>query len=130
MAVSSAKKHFLNLNPSEIYSTDEIVIGVWTDGKPFYQKTITGKIPSGAGSNKVLVSNFTNKTLRNVKGALIQKSGNYPVPIQFTASENNMAIVWQDGSSIKIMIADNDGLTSVNVGADYTIALQYTKTTD
>ena len=37
---------FNTLGTKDYYSEDEKVIGVWTDGKPVYQKTFLGNLPS------------------------------------------------------------------------------------
>lgn len=35
---------------SALYSTDEKIVGCWTDGKPIYQKTFTTTMPTGTGT--------------------------------------------------------------------------------
>lgn len=50
----------------EVYSTDEIRIGTWIDGKPLYRKVFTGTAPSTSSEAQVATFNFSVSTL--VKG--------------------------------------------------------------
>jgi hypothetical protein len=51
---SSGNQSGQNNNSLQQYSTDEIVIGTWTDGKPIYRKVLTGTTLSN-GSNSAYI---------------------------------------------------------------------------
>lgn len=100
---------------ANIYDTTERMVGRWVDGKPLYQKSFSGKTPSSAtiiytgaeGDNIVNMSGF-------VDGAAINyyDTGNWYVR------------TWRSTSNQLYM--QSAGFTN----KDYTVNVQYTKSTD
>ena len=97
--------------PAHHYSTEEQVIGTWTDGKPLYEKTFEFSTSISVGSSWV----NTGLTLMNVK-YLIHCSGGRGLAVY-----NVMADM--DGNNIELCIP------GWSASIKY-FTLQYTKTTD
>lgn len=106
------------VNGMNTYSTDEIRIGTWIDGKPVYRKVFTGNIASS------IEHGLTNVSFVNSYGYMMSGSGAFvPLPSLRIAYPNynigyyvtNQYIVFEKGS-------DASGTA--------TITLEYTKTTD
>ena len=107
-----------------IYSLEEREIGVWTDGKPLYQKTINcGALPDNTSNS--IAHNITNldtivKSFGHAKSSINQ------TPIPFT---NNTTV----GSQVALIVdSENVILRTNDYRSNYTgyVTLQYTKTTD
>ena len=114
-----------------IYSTDEREIGVWTDNKPLYEKTII--VNSITHTGEIDVSSLNIDTVVKMNGI-----ANYPnnqwVNFPFYHNDNYYVRVYYiiDGDG---EISDNSIYFEVGSGAQglYTngfLTLQYTKTTD
>ena len=112
-----------------IYSTEEREVGVWTDNKPLYQKTI---IKSGTISQRETISlgiaNVENIFL--VSDASNVNNGRTPLPL-VTGTDNNN----NTGGFFDIQQSDTSFLFRIGSGmAGYVenaiITVRYTKTTD
>ena len=111
---------------AEYYSTDEKVIGRWTDGKPLYQKVISGNLPSSAGSTGYPHSISNVDEFICVKGIVFwsgHESTEMPVinansktPVIFIPSINNSTV---------LITVDSDRSSTA-----FAVIIQYTKTTD
>lgn len=118
-----------NLTNATTYSTDEIRIGTWTDGKPIYRKVFTGTLGNNSTVNIDISSlNCSKCFLKN--GFLLSDGGPiYPIPygydidgVIFTSLEINL--------SQNKCILKNGSTTSSYSRGTYYIILNYTKTTD
>lgn len=118
-----------NTNASNNYSTDEQIIGTWTDGKPLYQKTIsyTGTINAGAEATlDSTVSNIDNVVL--IKGTSYRSGGNYTYYCNISEAHSSTQMVnvyyekFQNIFHIHCVAQYNN--------TTYQITFQYTKTTD
>ena len=101
-----------------VYSTEEREVGVWTDGKPLYQKTFVGTI----GSRTYFIPNTTNiETLVAVSGYSTSEGWDYNLP-------------YDDGTDRISIARDTDGVrlytSQYFVNKPFVVNLQYTKTTD
>ena len=101
------------------YSTNEMVIGKWVDGKPIYRKVIT------TNSTQMDISSFNIENVSDVR-YFVKTTGNYIFPGAYGYASNNMiALYFVNGySQIQMAFARPDRFVSV------TIILEYTKTTD
>jgi len=117
----------LATNVSDYYSTDEKIVGVWTDGKPMYQKTINfGALP--------------NTTTKNVAHGI--SNLNYVINIFCVASNSdgsiqaNLPYLNPNGSTNNVSIKINGNDIQIISAADMSafiktfVTVQYTKTTD
>ena len=127
-------------NPENIYSTDEIVVGEWIDGKPLYQKTIQCTMPQCATEGTAVIE-YTATGISNADIIYFKE-----MFLNGTASDNHftsrtLPYTINSGNDIKAGITDNGiGSTdriiqiasrtkSFNACDIYAI-VQYTKTTD
>ena len=109
-----------------LYSTNEQVIGTWTDGKPLYRKTISINTPLTTSNTEVY--NFdTNFIIKNYYGFVTISASSQLIPINFYfTNEYNVATY----------ITKNTGKINMKVGSEAyinqqaTISLEYTKKTD
>lgn len=87
-----------------IYSTEEREIGVWTDARPLYQKTVSvgGTVPTGA----VLITRISNEgydTIQYIKSADTPGSGTWTpsgVPAVHYSTDEQVVGTWYDGSTL------------------------------
>ena len=119
----------------DTYSTNEIIVGKWINGKPIYRKTVefsTSTLSAG--------ENYVSHGLQNIELLMVNKDWSFLVDThdgitvwQFGNSVNSNAsalsqyscnIVWTNASTISIYIGS--GLSPKKV----IITFEYTKTTD
>ena len=112
----------------EIYSEDEREIGVWTDGKPLYQKTIyLGTLTRDTSWHFVNHNISDIDTVVRITGKI--NNGNsselywYDLPIHRANSNNGITI----GANETVIQYMNSWLSP---NADCSVNLRYTKTTD
>lgn len=109
-------------NRSDIYSTDEKMIGQWTDGKPLYQKTITGiKTPSVTGNWQTVYTYDATFNVVNMFGYLIDEGMSINT---FAHSSYYVISVFANASHAIQQQVQN------YTNQDEIITIQYTKTTD
>ena len=119
---------FNTLGTKDYYSEDEKVIGVWTDGKPVYQKTFLGNLPSSDLS--IDVSSLNIDTFIESQG-MVKDSGDNCISTNYwngTAGGPWYHIPYYSSStsSLKMMFSPS---VTYN-GRPYIITIKYTKTTD
>ena len=106
-----------------VYSTDEMIIGRWIDGKPLYRKVVQGNITSK--NQSLFVVNANVETMISIRGYDFS-NGIYYFPFNYT----------QDGSTQKAVFYKKDTDTiefrsnSSESGEVFVVILEYTKTTD
>ena len=106
-----------------VYSTDEMIIGRWIDGKPLYRKVVQGNITSK--NQSLFVVNANVETMISIRGYDFS-NGIYYFPFNYT----------QDGSTQKAVFYKKDTDTiefrsnSSGSGEVFVVILEYTKTTD
>ena len=106
-------QHF---DAENIYSIDEQVVGCWIDGRPIYQKVITGSWSINGTSWTDISEPSTNKgTCINAWALIADNKYSYPVICAINGGTAPMQIK-----------ATNSGYS----GTAKTVVLQYTKTTD
>ena len=105
-----------------VYSTDEMIIGRWIDGKPIYRKVVQGNITSK--NQSLFVVNENVETMISIRGYDFS-NGIYYFPFNYT----------QDGSTQKAIFYKKDTDTiefrsnSSGSGEVFVVILEYTKTT-
>ena len=131
-------------NNSDYYSTDEKMIGVWTNGKPIYQKVFTGTTPAvtsttyadtyvslGISIDEVvdsrMILQFTSGVHQIIDCSAAQSTISYATSstidagIKYIIHTNSTT---ENQNSIHIL--NKGGYSEVS----YVVILQYTKTTD
>ena len=113
----------------EVYSTEEVRIGTWIDGKPLYRKVINAKPTISNSSYQTISIKHNISDLKNVYkcNAFLHNTGNtqtYILPAETSATQ---AIgISEINSTNIIMYSKNDTWS----GWIAEIILEYTKTTD
>lgn len=108
-----------------IYSTTEREIGVWTDGKPLYEKTIIDTLPSSATSKNIPLNISNIDKIVSLKGIAIRSDGAV-TQIEHAREDDT---IWSMITGAKTELAINIKDSSyINQPVYFTI--QYTKTTD
>ena len=108
-------------NTNSVYSTDEMIIGRWIDGKPLYRKVVQGNITSK--NQSLFVVNENVETMISIRGYDFS-NGIYYFPFNYT----------QDGSTQKAVFYKKDTDTiefrsnSSESGEVFVVILEYTKT--
>lgn len=118
---------------SDYYSTEERVVGRWTDGKPLYQKTLYFEAASlSTGVNRLShnISNIDHIIFKS--GTYLYGDGTYRMSLPYgndspTASSD---ILLMSISSTNIVIHIGSDYTSSASPLRISISIQYTKTTD
>lgn len=111
-----------NLTNATTYSTDEIRIGTWIDGKPIYRKVIARNITATNGTN-ISLSSLNIDELLKVKSINKKVSNNFTYYDNFFDSSEEKITLHYRNDIIEFWTADGTNYTS-------TVWIEYTKTTD
>lgn len=125
---------------NNIYSTDEVRIGTWVDGKPLYRKVVKTTFPqtkdgSGVSSAFATISGVTPSTVLKTYGGCWYCTNNYwaAIPSVRIASSSSIDIdVYSDvgGCSFRFSWYGSDVHYTNLSGSEAYIIIEYTKTTD
>lgn len=113
-------------SPGEVYSTEEQVIGTWIDGKPLYQKVITGVLiqESGIWCNAYSDSNISEFV--SISGFITDTVGDrFPIP-QASVNDAVITMIGVINSNTIRLLTNRPGFINTPV----TLMCKYTKTTD
>ena len=109
--------------PAVHYSTEEQVVGTWTDGSTIYEKTITGTLGNVSQKTIDLSSEINCNLVIDIKGWIMS-----------TDSSNSYQI-WMHDAYVRYYLRGNNNLIIDKNGADnygfdnpYTFIIRYTKT--
>lgn len=127
----------VNIGTGNDYSTDEQIIGTWIDGKPIYQKTISGTIPTPSADFGSLVNQYIDVSALNIDTFLgsfnVAKSSTLSIAFDgewsTRKSDGTVGILasFHDPVNTRITVINNRlayGSLTIN------ITIKYTKTTD
>jgi hypothetical protein len=89
--------------------------------KPVYEKTYTGATQT-TSTDKTVDNSFSNKILRSYNGWI--KTSTSQVPICFSYSESNHSFPLVVNNALKLQV------TSQYYNSNYSLTVQYTKTSD
>lgn len=109
---------------SDYYSTNEKVVGVWTDGRPLYQITYNFTMPS-ANVDYTIATLPTGANPKQMYGGIEWGTGSYIEVNYYDSSAPTSCLCYVVNRVVKIMGRDQD---LANKPAFVTI--KYTKTTD
>lgn len=110
-----------------IYSLDEREVGVWTDGKPLYQKTLYVDQITTTGEHRLNhnIANIGN--VASIVGKCKYNNQDETLPLPYMSSNVNYGIMLGNVTSTTYFIGVGNGFTSLQ---DIYVTLRYTKTTD
>ena len=100
------------------YSTTEKIVGTWIDGKPIWQKTVTGTAPNGWGDTAHNIANI-DKVI-NVSCGIIHSNSYIVVG---SATDIGRFLCQVGRTNVALYVAPNS-----YVGDDFICTFQYTKT--
>lgn len=113
----------------QVYSTSEVRIGTWIDGKPLYRIVLQGSTPSTAGTASITVATTTNnKYVKNMYGLWAYSGLTYMEPLNLPGIPGHEQIsmrCWYNNGHIE-MATTNSAYTN----KPFWVVLEYTKTTD
>ena len=110
--------------PLEVYSTEEIVVGTWIDGKPIYRVVMIGTTPSAINTTQTAAASWTNmECLVDVKGSIVG-SVSYPT-IKRPITDTSVFAVWPTAATLNMRV-----LSAEYISRPFYMAVEYTKTTD
>ena len=108
-----------------IYSTEEREVGVWTDGKPLYEKTFIDTLPSSTTSKDIPLNISNIDRIVSLKGIAIRSDG-ATAQIEHARTDDT---IWSMINGAKTVLSINIKDSSyINQPVHFTV--QYTKTTD
>ena len=105
-----------------IYSTDEQVIGLWTDNRPLYQKTVTGTSASSFSTASILVDLGSGYQIVDFEGTIDSTRD-----LNSRIDDNNRAYTWITANGYQIA---NYAIGSNYASKDTLVTVKYTKSTD
>ena len=118
----------------EQYSTSEIKIGTWIDGKPLYRRVITSTNLNVNTNNNISISNYSGMQIKRIYGYNLAGGSNFVADINCLTSGSSEALTnfrtscYYNGNGILLSYCGSY-LTGNNKYDTY-ITLEYTKTTD
>lgn len=115
---------YKNFENEDIYSTNEMVIGTWVDGKPLYRKVIDiGALPNN--TTKYVNHNISNVDIITNYYGVCKSSNNIHFKLPYTSVTTTGSIqVYCTNTQIVVQTdADRSGYSGFTI-------IEYTKTTD
>lgn len=113
------------VNELNTYSTEEVRIGTWIDGKPLYRKVYDG---IAIRSNETIIASISGIDVKMIYGWLVKTSGGFTQPF-------GSYLAMDSTSTSRVFYASP--YIKVQAGADYQtglfnarVVVEYTKTTD
>lgn len=111
----------------EVYSTEEIRIGTWIDGKPLYKKTFVGVTSSSGAFPQIAVGGVQNWV--SGEGWVVRNDKyQYPIPAFYSPDDFIGFVVDTDG--IHAFFNVGSLLSSVIRNAAFNMTFKYTKIND
>lgn len=106
----------------DVYSTEETRIGTWIDGKPIYRRTFAGTFLT---AEMVVMSNADIDVLIGAKGCILYGS-NLLLSIPYLSSTGYVSVYAKINENNLYLYSRY----SETIGKQYSITVEYTKTTD
>lgn len=113
-----------NLINMSQYSTNEIKIGTWIDGKPLYRKVLSGTLPTGSGDNTFSIS---NSRIVSVNGFVNSQYGIWFNTNGYFTEAGYIISCYLNGARNTITLKCG---SFYNSDSQYFMIVEYTKTTD
>lgn len=108
------------------YSTEEIVVGKWMDGKKLYRKVLTLDISTPEGLN-INVESLNISQITLIRGIFNDNQYNYMFPVpSYADGENRFCLFYNKTDKF----VHYEGGTSYGINGKLIIVIEYTKTTD
>lgn len=115
------------IQSGDIYSFEERQVGVWTDGKPLYQKTFIFE-GTYTGVNNDLSISIPNADNAFIASCWVKNLNNAIFNLSYAYADNNAnnvtAFISADKSALGLRVGSNQTVKKL------VVTIQYTKTTD
>lgn len=125
--IKNIHNRIINLEKSNVYSTEETVIGKWIDGKTLYRKVIVlTNVNIGYSAHLHNINNFSE--LIDIRGTYIDETENFQkIPTVDLENLNLFGISFANinNNSFAILLGTQRNNTNT-----IKVVLEYTKTTD
>lgn len=131
--------YFMNINRENtnylsptLYSLEERVIGCWIDGKPIYQKTITGyKTPNVTTNGSIAATEINSADLKidtviSLQGITNTGSSIFNLPMHYSSGQYGLHLYFNITKNTITIQSSSSNFSN----KDTIIMIQYTKTTD
>lgn len=108
------------------YSTDEVAVGKWIDGKPIYRKVIS--FASSNNMNLTKAHNLTNADklwLNGNASFIFGGSVTESLPVNYYNNANDFCRTWLNARNIRVVSPSSFGTDRT-----FYVVIEYTKTTD
>lgn len=110
-----------NINNLSNYSTNEVVIGSWIDGKPLYRKVFNTTTPN---ANTGTIATITNlKKIIFLDGYITNV--NQQMPMNYTYDSSEITALYVEGNNINFHTNYSSYMNKSCI-----VVCEYTKTTD
>ena len=106
------------------YSTNETVIGTWITGKPIYRKVIVLSTTVSTGDDIVNLEDLYIDKIIDIKGTVFTDGSTYTINTDLSANSLGSTLVKYDTDFLSVFWG------GIGDTSDFTIILEYTKTTD
>lgn len=113
----------------DLYDTSEKVIGKWTDGRPLYQRTYSGTIPSSDGTQALFSLPSSYCRVMYAEGCAFWDGTNY-ISIPFATESSSKADHAGLYTYNNTMYIDMTDTNSYFRGKSYYVTIRYIKTSD
>lgn len=117
---SNVQNELNGIYEKSIYSTEEIIVGKWIDGKPIYRKTLTGTL--GSDLYTVVIDPGLIDTIVNTYGIVIHPSTEAQMQLGCYLNERNYCGFYVGGENICSIFYSEQYATG-----SYKITVEYTK---
>ena len=108
------------------FSTDEKPVGMWTDGKILYAKTVDcGALPNNTSKN--VSRGLTSVDIKLIFGHAKNPTSGYTIPLNHATFDGGAVSIYYNYSNNNIVVKDYENKTSFT---ESYVTLFYTKTTD
>lgn len=113
----------------DLYDTSEKIIGKWTDGRPLYQRTYSGTIPSSDGTQSLFSLPSSYCRVMYAEGCAFWDGTNY-ISIPFSTESGSKADHAGLYTYNNTMYIDMTDTNSYFRGKSYYVTIRYIKTSD
>lgn len=128
--INAVRNYAVAKNNIENYSTTEQRVGTWLNGKPLYQKTISGTVPT-TGTAGTYVTQDISYNVQNIEFVfdyakfIVSQDESEIIPIPYFTNSNYQVKCVLFKNSVNLV----NGIPTYN-GYNFYLTIRYTKTTD
>lgn len=115
----------------DVYSTEETRIGTWIDGKPLYRRTFSASATISPSNKNAIVATISETfRITSIKGVVYVGDSQDVYLLPYVSLGTTTGEI---SSTMNLIVSEYKVLIQsfkVNVSIDYSVTIEYTKTTD